>query len=111
MIQTAEQIIENVRALPKIEREKLFRLIEFEKSEKSQKASNWQEKNKKFQIALEWIEKHKAEFDGKFVVLDGDELVACGTNSKTVYEEARAKGYKSPFLTRITAEDLPFGGW
>lgn len=111
MIQTAEQIIENVRALPKIEREKLFQLIEFEKSEKNNQVDNWQEKNRKFQIALEWIEKHKAEFDGKFVVLDGDKLIAYGDDSKTVYDEARAKGYKSPFLTRITAEDLPFGGW
>ncbi|MGI8494391.1 MAG: DUF5678 domain-containing protein, partial [Pyrinomonadaceae bacterium] len=68
-------------------------------------------KNEKFKRALQWIEEHKEEYDGKFVVLDGDKLVVCGDNSKLVYEEARAKGYKSPFLTRVKAKDLPFGGW
>ena len=111
MIQTAEQIIETFRTLPKAEREKLFELIEVEKSKQNGQTDDWKEKDRKFQIALKWIDEHRKEFDGKFVVLDGDKLVACGNDSKIVYDEARAKGYKSPFLKRITAEDLPFGGW
>ena len=112
MIQTAEQILETVRTLPKPERDKFFELIETEKNSKSAIRDELQQKNEKFRRALQWIERHKAEFDGKFVVLDGDELIAHGDDSKTVYEEARAKGYASPFLKRIkNVEDAPFGGW
>lgn len=66
-----------------------------------------QERNEKFHRAQRWIEEHKEEYDGQFVVLDGDKFVAYGTDSKAVYEEARAKGYKSPFLKRVKAKELP----
>ncbi len=111
-MQTAEQILETVRTLPKPEREKFFELIEAEKNRKTINQDELNKKNEKFQRALQWVEKHKAEYDGKFVVLDGNELVACGNEAKTVYEEARAKGYHTPFLKRVkNKEDLPFGGW
>jgi hypothetical protein len=111
MIQTVEEILENVRALSKADREKLLNLIKIEESNSNERKEDWREKERKFQLSLKWIDEHRREFDGKFVVLDGGKLVACGDDSKTVYDEARAKGHKSPFLTRITAEDLPFGGW
>ena len=112
MTQTAEQILETVRTLPKPERDKFFDLIEVEKKVKSAVQDDLDKKNEKFRRALQWVEEHKTEFDGKFVVLDGDELIAHGDDSKTVYEEARAKGFDSPFLKRIkNVEDAPFGGW
>jgi hypothetical protein len=70
-----------------------------------------QHTNEKFSLALKWVDEHREEFDGEFVVLDGDELIAHGTDSKTVYDNARARGYKSPFLKRVKAKVLPFGGW
>ena len=92
----------------------LFRSAEEEKrrelAEKESKNIDLEQKNERFRKALNWIEENKEEYDGKFVVLDGDKLVACGTDSKTVYDEARAKGHKSPFLTRVKAKTLPFGG-
>lgn len=115
MTPTIEQAIEIIQQLPPPEREKLRDWIDEEKqkelTETSEKKAELERKNEKFKRALQWIEEHKAEYDGKFVVLDGDKLVACGDDSKTIYDEARAKGYKSPFLTRVKAKTLPFGGW
>lgn len=110
-MQTAEQILETVRTLPKPEREKFFELIEVEKFKEIETNKELEERSKKFRQALQWIDEHKEEFDGQFVVLDGDQLITHGTDSKTVYDEARAKGYKSPFLKRVKAKVLPFGGW
>ncbi len=110
-MQTAEKIIESVRALPKVERRKVFELIEVEKNKEENQSVELKKQNEKFQQALQWIEENKEAYDGKFVVLDGSKLIACGDDSKTVYEEARAKGYQSPFLKRIKAKTLPFGGW
>ena len=110
MIQTAEEVLENVRLLPKFEREKFFKLVE---AEKKQAIPNDDSKirGEKFRLALNWIEEHKEEFDGQWVVLDGDKLIAHGTDSKTVCDEARAKGIEIPFLKRVKAKILPWGGW
>lgn len=114
MIQTAEQLADSVRALPRDEREKFFYLLRRETPRTWQDGSTPEEqaaKNKQFHKARQWIEDHKEEYDGQYVVLEGDRLIASGTDSKTVYNEARSKGFKSPFLVRIKAERLPFGGW
>jgi Family of unknown function (DUF5678) len=110
MIQTAEQIIENVRALPKPEREKFFELIEAEKPEKGG-SRDLEKQNEKFRLALKWVEENRKEFDGQFVLLEGDRLIAHGKNPKKLYEAARAEGIDIPFVKRIIAEDKPFGGW
>ncbi len=115
MTPTIEQAIEIIRQLPPPEREKFFDWAEEEKSkelaEKKAQKAELKAKGEKFRLALKWIEENKEEYDGKFVVLDGDKLIAYGTDSKTVYDKARANGYKSPFLTRVKAKTLPFGGW
>jgi hypothetical protein len=111
MIRTAEQLIENFRALPEPERENFFELIEAEKGGETVNGNDLEKRNEKFRQALQWIEDHKEEYDGQWVVLDVNKLVSSGTDSKIVYDEARAKGYKSPFLKRIKAKTLPFGGW
>jgi hypothetical protein len=111
MIQTVDQIIEEVRALPEAERKKLFELIEIEKSKENGQGDDLRERNEKFRLAQKWIEEHKEEFDGQFVLLEGDRLIAHGTNPKLLYDTARANGIEIPFVKRITAKDLPFGGW
>ena len=116
MIQTAEQIIENVRALPISEREKFFDLAETEKqkilAEKASKDIELEQKNERFRRALQWIEKHREDFDGQWVALDGDNLLAHGTDGKKVHAEAQAKGVKTPLMHRVSLKETqPFGGW
>lgn len=114
MTPTFEQAIEVIRQLPPPELEKLREWIDEESQKNSDgehQNENRQHDNEKFSRALKWIDEHKEEFDGQFVVLDGDILIAHGNDSKTVYDDARAKGYQSPFLKRVKAKVLPFGGW
>jgi len=110
-MQTAEQILETVRTLPKPEREKFFELIEVEKFKDIETNEELEQKNKKFRQALQWVDEHKEEFDGQFVLLEGDNLIAHGTNPKELYTAARAKGISVPFVKRVKAKDLPVGGW
>lgn len=114
MTPTFEQAIEVIRQLPPPEREKVRDWID-EENQKDSAEENGQEKlkrdNEKFQLALMWIDINKEEFDGQFVLLEGDNLIAYGTNPKELYNRARAKGIEIPFVKRIKAKDLPFGGW
>ena len=61
---------------------------------------------------LEWIRRHQAEYPGKWVALEGDQLVAIGNGAREVREAALAKGFALPLLVHVPDEpDLPFGGW
>jgi Family of unknown function (DUF5678) len=103
---TFEQAIEVIKALPKTERERLRDWID-ENKEQSEMTTE----DNKFQLALQWVDENRKKFDGQWVVLDGNELISHGTDAKEVYDNARAKGIQTPFLKRIKAEVLPWGGW
>ena len=111
MTPTAEQLIETVRALPGSEKKKFFEMIEAEKTREIDKAKNFRDRNEKFRPALQWIAEHKEEYDGLFVLLDGDQLIAHGKDPKPLYSKARAEGIEIPFVKIIKAKELPFGGW
>jgi hypothetical protein len=62
---------------------------------------------------MAWAASPDARFFGKWVVLEGSEVVASGPDPKRLYEEVRAKGISSPFLIFVSPdENEPFaGGW
>lgn len=60
-----------------------------------------------------WIEGHRDEYLNQWVALDGDHLLAHGTDARQVYLAARAAGVRAPFLERVTPkeEGAFWGGW
>ena len=111
MTPTVEQLIETIRNLPDSERKRLFDLAE---SENLRQFSENQAKkeDEKFQLAMKWIQENREEFDRQWVALDGDTLLASGTDGKKVHAEAQSKGVKVPFMHRISIKEThPFGGW
>jgi Family of unknown function (DUF5678) len=111
MILTAEEVLENVRSLPNFERERFFKLVDAEKNNNATTSNYSEQKGEKFRLALNWIHEHRQEFDGQFVLLDGDKLLAHGKDAKPLYAEARSKGIETPLVHRVKANELPFGGW
>ena len=115
MTPTFEQAIEVIRQLPPPEREKVRDWID----EENQKSSDEEDKQKKlkrrqerFRRSMNWIHEHREEFDGQWVALDGDILLAHGADGKKVHTEAQAKGVKTPLMHRVSVKETqPFGGW
>lgn len=95
-----------VKALPEAERRKVRDWIDEHRDIPADSSGD-----EKFRLALKWIDAHRKEFDGQFVLLDGDRLLSHGNDAKKLYDFARAQGITSPFIKRIKAEILPFGGW
>jgi hypothetical protein len=61
---------------------------------------------------IQWVSDHRAEYQGQWVVVEGNELIGSGDDAKVLYEQARARGIEVPFLVQVECEnDLPFGGW
>ncbi len=105
MTPTAEEAIKIINQLPPVELAKVREWIYEHQTVVSQNNDD------KFQLALKWIEQHKEQYDGQFVLLDGDKLIDHGKEAKPLYEKAREIGIEIPFVKRIKAKELPFGGW
>lgn len=56
-----------------------------------------------------WMKEHAEEYGGQWVALDGDRLIAHGTNAAEVFAAADADGAYLPLLTYLVpANDPPF---
>lgn len=61
---------------------------------------------------FKWLRTNREQYAGKWVALEGDQLVAVGENAKTVLDEARAAGTEHPLLVQVPdPNELPWGGW
>jgi hypothetical protein len=56
------------------------------------------------QRRLEWIKTHREEYAGKYVALQGDTLVGVGSTIREAHEQAKTKGFPTPFLVRLDSE-------
>jgi hypothetical protein len=104
---TLEQILDEARKLPLNEQRRLRDALEELASNGNELASYQTHERERA-----WVEVHREEFLDQWVALDGDNLVAHGTDARTVYDQARAKGSKAPYLVHIVPQvDAYVGGW
>lgn len=119
---TFEQAVEAVNSLPTNDRERFNEWFKQQEhldaktngtpASTSQHPVTLEEREARFQRALRWIEENKAKYLGQWVALDGDQLLAAGSDGKQVYAEAVAAGVEVPFLKRVIEEQEPFyAGW
>lgn len=54
-----------------------------------------------------WLEQHRDEYDGKYVALDGDALIASGEGAKEVATKARALGIQSALIVCVEGSKQP----
>lgn len=102
MIQTAEQIFEDIRILPASEREKLDRLLLGEKTNGGP-AGVRVYRNERWEKSQKWIHENKERYDGQYVLLDSDELIGHGTDPKVLYTLADKRNIQRPFVKRVKA--------
>ena len=102
---TLEQIIEEARALSPEERRCLRDALDRD-LQAQQPAYNPRTSE------MRWIEEHRDEYTGQWVVVEGDALIAHGTNAREVFAAARAAGISAPFLVRVEEHVAAYiGGW
>jgi len=63
-----------------------------------------------FHKELAWIEAHRLEFDGQWVALRGDQLLASGRDAKEVFDAVRTIT-PAALVVGIHKDDLAFAGW
>lgn len=109
-----EQAKQVVLQLPLEDLQKFDEWFETQK----QKKSKGEEKDARLKIQLEryrearkWLSEHSEEYMIHWVCLEGNRLIAHGTDGLEVHRQAKAAGIEEPFLHHVVDESLPFGGW
>jgi len=101
---TLEQIINEARALSPAEKLKLRQELDRELIQTGAVQSRATESD--------WVDRHRDQFLGEWVAVEGERLIAHGTNPREVYLTARAAGITTPFIVRVHEREEPFmGGW
>jgi len=103
-----EQAFEIISNLPIADLKKLGKWIEEKTKTKQSPASK--EEIEKFRLSMKWIDENRQKFLGQWVCLDGDRLVAHGTDALKIYKKAREKGIEVPFVEHIVEEKEAYGG-
>ena len=112
---TAELIWAEIATLPAAEREKLRTLFNRRPAEPSRTGPNgfiplFDASDPA--PSLRWLEEHRVEFAGQYVALDGDRLVAHGTDPREIIAAVRASGLNGLFFTLVPPADAPpFAGF
>lgn len=111
MTPTADQAIDLIRKLPLPEREKVREWMKGSNGDITVLSSTIAEKQERFRQAMKWIDENRQEYLGMWVALDGDTLLACGSDGKTVRAEAVKKSSNTPLMHLVTlSETQPFLG-
>src|SRR5436189_2226932 len=107
-----EQVTDIIRTLPLEDLEKLGEVINEEKQAKREKDKGLQKQLEDNAKSKKWIAEHREEYLNQWICLEGDQLVAHGTDGREVYRQAREAGMEIPFIKRIIEEPEAFvGGW
>lgn len=108
------------QSLPSAERAKLIQLLSEQLSTGSEPiapeeiAHNEELKIEleKYRLSPQWIKDHRDEYLGQWVALDGDRLLAHGSNAREVHLKAKAEGIEIPFVEQVVEEPKFFyAGW
>jgi hypothetical protein len=104
-----EAILDKIRRLPPAKQEEVLRFANGLQQSAPPKVVPSRDRTSE----MNWIDRNRAAYADRWVVLDGDRLIATGIDPAKVFAEARATGIAAPFLVHVLPEDpLPFvPGW
>ena len=57
-----------------------------------------------------WLATNRHRYAGRWIALDGDQLLAVGASAKEVFSEV-ANHVPAPLVIHIAEQELPFAGW
>ena len=108
---TLGQIIDEARALSPGEKRKLRQVLDSELAQPAP-AQSANAGHRTIEREHAWVEEHRDEYLGQWVAIEGDALVAHGTNPRQVYLAARDAGIEVPYIVHVQKREEPFtGGW
>lgn len=59
---------------------------------------------------MAWLKAHREEYSGRYVALDGDQLMGDGRTIREATERAKDNGCESPFLVYVLSSEVVADG-
>ncbi len=114
MAVTLEAVLEQVRQLPVEEQTQLRALLPATNGTAPQAKSPLAAEGESFAPThpmsspeRRWLRQHSHEYPGEFLAVEGDQLIAHGTDAKAVFAAARAAGVEYPMFVRVDPVESP----
>ena len=108
---TLNEVKEVIQTLPNEDREEIRDWLNQEEKAKRAKQKQLQADIERYKKTDEWLRTNREKYLNQWVCLNGDKLIAHGTDALEVDRQAKEAGIESPFLEHIIEEKYPFGGW
>ena len=108
-----EQAKQVVLQLPTEDFEKFDEWFESQRRKKSkdeEKDVRLKHQLELFRKAQDWVRENREKYMNQWVCLEGDKLIAHGTDALEVHRKAKAAGIEIPYLDHII-EESDWGGW
>jgi hypothetical protein len=107
---TVESILNQIHQLPETEQARLRQLLEDKESSPAKRKDGLDLRVPAISVPdsaseMRWLSQHQREYAGRWVALDGDRLIAHGTDAGDVYAAAEADGAHLPLVTFIEDPD------
>jgi hypothetical protein len=109
----AEKILNNAEKR-KMSADNYLKKIINKKESKTKPFSKVRKLKTKVDLSLsrKWLAENQHNYIGKWVVLDGDKLIAASENPSELVKKVKELGIKNPFIQFIEDKSKPFiGGW
>ena len=118
---TVENLLEQIEALPQVERQQLIAKLNNGLNGTSAAHTNGAVQTKpkpdfkylkplpmpNYALCERWIAAHEHEYGGEWIALDGDRLIAHDKNGDVVFATARADGCERPLVYFVIPADAP----
>jgi len=110
---TVETILQQIGQLPRNEQFRLRHLWSQQQAQAAPLERNLQPiPTPDYSAAQQWLTEHAREYAGQWVALDGNRLIAHGTDARAVYAAAKADGAYLPLVELVESPDAPpFAGF
>ena len=107
---TVSEVKQAIETLPNEDRREIFDWLSEEENANRKTQNRLQTDLEQQKKINDWLRVNRAKYMNQWVCLDGDKLIAHGTDGRKVYRHAKEYGIEVPFMHHIV-EESDWGGW
>ncbi len=96
-----ESIVDKVRRLPPAKQEELLRFADGLQRTEATRMVPSRDRTKE----MKWIHENRAAYADQWVAVEGDRLIAAGTDPLKLFAAAKDESIRIPFVVHVLAED------
>ncbi|MGI9055818.1 MAG: DUF5678 domain-containing protein [Pyrinomonadaceae bacterium] len=107
---TVSEVKQAIQTLPNEKRKEIFDWLSEEEKDARIKQEQFQTDTLRQKKTDQWLKENREKYMNQWVCVDGDRLIAHGSDGRKVYRQAKNSGIETPFMHHFV-EESDWGGW